>query len=373
MSLAKSETVLELPLEQRFPTVDSIIAAANERVPLELWDYLSGGAESETTLRRNRDALERLALRPRVMRGYTERSLKTSFLGHPLTLPVMLPPVGSIAKYHPDGALACAAAAERAGTVAFVSSSAEPQLETIRAQTSVPLFYQQYLWGDLGWLREQLQRVERNGCAGLCLTVDVSAAGHRERNLLNHFGGAKGANSSAGKEALFDHQAAFTWDDVAQLRGLTKLPLIIKGIMSAADAVVALDHGVDAIYVSNHGGRQIDHLPSTIEVLPEVVAAVDGRAEVLVDSGFVRGTDVVKALALGARAVLVGKLMVWSLSAAGPAGLDLALTRLSEEIHDVLAHLGVADVAELGPGHVVAARPAPPAWDWVGFRHGGRA
>jgi isopentenyl diphosphate isomerase/L-lactate dehydrogenase-like FMN-dependent dehydrogenase len=371
VSVAHTETGEALSLEQRFPTIDSIVAAAYQRIPAELWDYLSGGAESETTLRRNRAAFDRIALRPRILTGHTERRLNTSFLGHDLQLPVMLAPVGSIARYHPDGALACARAAERAGTVAFVSSSAAPDIEAVRAGSSTALFYQQYLRGGFEWLLEHVRRVEALGCAGICLTLDVNAPGHRERNLLNHFGGVKGAGSSSGKEDLFAHQADLSWDDIARLRERTRLPLILKGITSPTDAELAVEHGVDVIYASNHGGRQIDHMPSTIEVLPALVAAVAGRAEVVVDSGFIRGTDIVRALALGARAVLVGKLMVWSLAVAGQAGVECALGLLCQELHDALAHLGVGSVHELGPEHV-APTASPRADDWIGFRPGAR-
>jgi isopentenyl diphosphate isomerase/L-lactate dehydrogenase-like FMN-dependent dehydrogenase len=351
---------------EEFPTIDSVIAAAHRTVEADLWDYLSGGAESETTLHRNRAAFDGIALCPRLLRGVRERDSSTTFLGNALAIPIMLAPVGSVARYHPDGALACAQAAQRAGTVAFVSSSAAPALEQITANSDVPVFFQQYLRGDGAWLEEQVRRAEDNRCAGFCITADVAAPGHRERNLMNHFGGARGAGSTKDNHDLFERHAQFTWADFARLRDLTALPLVLKGVTSGADALLAVEHGADVVYVSNHGGRQIDHLPSTIEVLPEVVAAVDGRAEVIVDGGFVRGSDVVKGLALGARAVLVGKLMVWGLAAGGPDGLDQVLGLLAAEVADLLAHLGVAGVRELGPEHVAAAAPVAQT-EWIGF------
>jgi isopentenyl diphosphate isomerase/L-lactate dehydrogenase-like FMN-dependent dehydrogenase len=348
------------------PTIDSVIAAAYDTLDPDLWDYLAGGAESEVTLRRNRAAFEQLALRPRLLRGVGDRDAATTLLGQELAFPVVLAPVGSIGKYHPDGAAACARVAERLGTLAYVSSAADPGLEAARTQSAAPLIWQLYVRGGRSWIEEQLAIADATGCTALCITADVTAPGHRERNLMNFFGGPRGAATSAADHDMFDHQAALTWDDLGWLAQRSALPLVVKGITNGDDARLAVEHGAAVVHVSNHGGRQLDHMRSTMEVLPEVVAAVDGRAEIVVDSGFVRGSDVIKALALGARAVAVGKLMVWGLAADGEDGLEHVLTLLRDEITDLMAHVGVNRLDELTPDHVVAAAAAPQR-DWIGF------
>jgi glycolate oxidase len=359
----------------KLPTITSIIEAAHRNLPRELWDYLSGGAESEVTLHRNRAAFDRIAFRPRLMRGVEDRDTSTSFLGRHLDLPVMLAPVGSIARYHPDGALACARVAHRMGTIAFVSCMAAPALEEIRAATDAPLVLQLYMRGGRAGAEAEVRRAEAVGCVGVCLTADLAAPGHRERNLVNEFGGPRGAGPAGnpanprGLNDLFLSNEALTWDDFGALRECTKLPFMVKGITCAEDARLAVEHGADVVYVSNHGGRQVDHVRAAIDALPEVVRAVNGRAEVIVDSGFVRGADVLKAIACGARAVLIGKLMGWGLGAAGEAGLERALELLNEEIFDLMAHLGVRRLEELGPDSILPAF-APPESAWIGFARG---
>lgn len=348
------------------PTIDSVIERAYARLSPELWDYMAGGAESEVTLRRNRGAFDELALRPRVLKGVVDRDPRTTLLGRELSFPVVLAPVGSIGQYHAEGAVGPARIAERMGTLAFVSSVAVPGLEVLHSRCATPFVSQQYVRGGRDWLAAELERVETAGCQAICLTADVTAPGHRERNLVNFFGGPRGAATSADEHDMFAHQSALTWDDVEWLAGATSLPLVIKGITNGSDAELAVEHGAKVVYVSNHGGRQLDHMRAAIEVLPEVVAAVAGRAEVIVDSGFVRGSDVIKALALGARAVGVGKLMIWGLAAGGEEGLEHVLTLLRDEIVDLMAHVGVTRVDELTPEHVMATAPVPPC-DWIGF------
>lgn len=345
-------------------TIPEIIEAARARLPKNAWDYSFGGAETETTLRRNRTAFDYVALRPRVLRGVRDRDTSTTFLGYPLALPVMLAPIGGPQNYHPDGALACAQAADQAGTIAFIGTLSSPSMEEVRAGSRGPLMFQMYVRGGRDWMRALVRRVENAGYAGLCLTVDSAAYGRRERDLHKRYfrgdgggqpnlmglGGADGAGSR-------DFQADLTWDDVDWLRETTTLPLMLKGILSPEDAELAVQHGVSVVYVSNHGGRQLDHAPATLDVLPEIVQAVQGRAEVVVDSGFMRGTDVVKALAFGARAVLIGKLMAWALGAGGAAGVVRALEILKAEMLVTMANIGVRSVAEIGPDCV---RPSYP-------------
>jgi isopentenyl diphosphate isomerase/L-lactate dehydrogenase-like FMN-dependent dehydrogenase len=333
-------------------TTRDIIDAARRALPDELWDYAVGGSEDEATLRRNRLALEAITFRPRVLRDVGRVDLTTSFLGIPLALPVMLAPVGSIGLFHPEAALPCARAASRAGTAAWISTMAAPGLAEVAAAAPGPKVFQIYVRGDRDWLEGLVRRAEAAGYAALCLTVDSAVYGRRERDMRRRFEPrAAGVRPNVG-DARFrdDFQARLTWEDAAWLRRATRLPLILKGVLAAEDAVLAVEHGYEAVCVSNHGGRQLDYLPGTLEVLPEIVAAVGGRAEVVVDGGFLRGTDAVKALALGARAVLVGKAMVLALAAAGEAGVVRLLELLAEEMRTAMALLGARDVGELTPG-----------------------
>ncbi|MPZ13541.1 MAG: alpha-hydroxy-acid oxidizing protein [Chloroflexi bacterium] len=349
-------------------TIPEIVRAARARLAPHIWDFAAGGAESETTLRRNRAAFDCLTFRPRVLRDVRHRDLSTTFLGHSLSLPVMLAPVGSIQHFHPDGALACARVAERAGTITFVSTVASPSLEDVRAGSKGPLVFQLYVRGDREWLRAMIGRVERAGYAAVCVTVDSAAYGRRERDLENRYLARQSHGrpnlavlpGGVGEVTREQYQAALTWDDVDWLRSMTSLPLMLKGVLCPEDAELAVQHGVDVVYVSNHGGRQLDHAPATVEVLPEIVCAVAGRADVIVDSGFMRGTDVLKALALGARAVLVGKLMAWGLAAGGEGGLECALDLLRDEIGTTMANIGVRTTAELGPACVRPSIPIGP-------------
>ncbi len=349
-----------MPAVDEFRTISEIFAAARRRLPREVWDYAVGGAETEATLRRNRWALDAITFRPRVLRGVGRVDPRTTFLGLPLRVPVMLGPVGSIALFDPDGALACARAAVRAGSSACIGLLAQPSLEDVARGAGGPLLFQLYVRGDRPWMETMVRRAERAGYTGLCLTVDSAVYGRRERDLRNRFNPhvAAGERPNVGRFSTVgaEFQAQWTWDDAAWLRRITDLPLVMKGILTAEDARLAVEHGYQAVWVSNHGGRQLDFLPSTVEVLQEVVAAVDRRAEVAVDSGFLRGTDVIKALALGARVVMIGKAMVLSLAAAGEAGVHRLLTLLDEEVRTTMALLGVRTAAELSPACVRVPR-----------------
>jgi len=357
-------------------TIPEIVRAAHARLATNIWDYSCGGAESETTLRRNRSSFDSMAFRTRILRGAARPDTSTTFLGFRLSLPIMLAPVGSIIHFDPDGALACAHAAELAETGTFVGTLSSPSMEEVRAGAQGPLFFQLYVRGGRDWIEAMVRRVERAGYSAICLTADSGAYGRRERDLHNRFfprerGGRpnlEGLPAGSDGRAREDHQAALTWEDLAWLRSITGLPLILKGVMSPEDAELAVEHGVDVVYVSNHGGRQLDHGPGTIEVLPEIVQAVRGRVDVIVDSGFMRGTDVVKALALGARAVLIGKLMTWGLAAGGERGLQRAIELLRTEMAIVMTNIGVKTVADIDGSCVrPSVPPAPNPWP-VGAR-----
>jgi isopentenyl diphosphate isomerase/L-lactate dehydrogenase-like FMN-dependent dehydrogenase len=346
-------------------TIPEIVRAARQTLPQHLWDHATGGADSETTLRRNRDAFDRWAFRPRVLRDVRGRDTSTTFLGQPLSLPVMFAPVGSVGQFHDDGALACARVAERVGTAEWVSAMASPSIEAVRDGADCPLVFQIYVRGDRAWLEKLVHRVEAADYQALCLTVDSSVYGRRDRDLHNRYR-AREAHArpnlsdlpnAPDDQAREDFQAALSWDDVRWLRETTKLPFILKGIMDAEDAQIAVNEGVDVIYISNHGGRQLDHVPGTMDVLPEIVQAVGDRADVIVDGGFMRGADVLKALALGAKSVLIGKLATYGLGAGGEAGLERAMELLQSEMTNAMGNIGVRTIAELGPGCV---RPSYP-------------
>ena len=356
--------------QDTWETIPEIVRTAHRQLPTQVWDYSCGGAESEVTLRRNRTAFEYLAFRSRVLRDVSTRDTSTEVLGVPLSMPVMLAPIGSITLFDPDGALACARAAERAGTAAFVGTLSSPSLEEVRAGSAGPLFFQLYVDGDRSATRDLVERAERAGYRGICMTVDSAVYGRRERDIHNRFRPRDRDKPNVPDVLDPDllpsraaYRASATWRDVEWLRSITPLPILLKGIMCAEDARLAVDHEVAAVYVSNHGGRQLDHGAATLEVLPEVVEAVAGRAEILVDGGFMRGTDVLKAVALGARAALIGKLMAWGLAAGGVAGLTRTLELLRLEMHVAMASVGVSTVTELSPDYLRASRPpAPNPW-----------
>ncbi|MDR7602317.1 MAG: alpha-hydroxy acid oxidase, partial [Armatimonadota bacterium] len=323
---------------ESFATLPDILRVARRKLAPYVWDYVSGGAETETTLRRNRLGWARYAFRPRVLRDVRIRSTATAFLGCSLALPVMLAPIGNLGLIHPDGTRAVARAAGRRGTIAWISTMSERSLEEVAEAADGPLIFQLYVRGDRSWMRRMVRRVEAAGYLALCLTVDVPVYGRRERDLRNRFRPRQETRRPNLADIVPDdaYQAGLTWEDVRWLRDQTSLPLVVKGILTVEDARLAVEHGVQVVYVSNHGGRQLDYAPATVDVLPEVVAAIEGQAEVLVDGGILRGTDVVKALALGARAVLIGKLQCWALAAAGQEGVERALELLQEELGTTL-------------------------------------
>jgi len=336
-------------------TLQEIAIAARRNLSPMLWDTLCGGSDSETTLRRNRLALDSLALRQRVLVNVADIDTTTTLLGKKLSLPVFIAPVGNFLQLaDPQGAIAVARGAIARGTTAFISTAAKPSLEAVAEAASEPLLFQLYVRSDRAWVKEILSRAKAAGYRAICVTVDRAYYSRRERDVINRFL----MRESAGDPR---HQASLNWEDIVWMKQHTGLPMILKGIATAEDARLAVEHGADVIYVSNHGGRQLDHAQASIEVLPEVVAAVDGRAEVLVDGGILRGTDVIKAIALGARAVGVGKLQGLALAAAGEAGIARMLELLELEIRTMLGLMGVTSLAQLNPSWVRPAQPVVPA------------
>jgi glycolate oxidase len=350
-----------------FRTIAEIPELARAKLPPVVWDHSFAGAGSETTMRRNRIAFDSLALRPRLLRGITRRDLSTTFLGHPLSFPVMLSPVGGLPHFDPRGPLIWAEVAEKLGTIAFFSMGSVPPADLFASIEHGPAIVQLYMDGDGDWLRATVHDIENAGFSALCITADAPTLPRLDREvrggrLAREIGRSVYGIPVPGRNVQ-QNRPAFSWDDLSRLHDMTKLPLMVKGILTAEDAAIAVERGIEAIYVSNHGGRSIDHLPSTIEVLPEIVRAVNGRAEIVVDSSYMRGGDVVKALALGARAVLAGRMAAWAMAAEGAEGLEMFLTLLRNEIDATLAGIGARTLADLGP-HCLMPTLAPPLAVW---------
>ena len=338
-----------------FVSLQEIVATARRNLPQDLWDHLSGGADSETTLLRNRQALDSLALRQRVLVDVRNIDLTTTLLGRKLASPVFLAPVGGFVGFaHPQGVCNVTRAAVAHGTTAFVSTAAKPGLEAAAQSVKEPLIFQLYVRADRKWVEDILDRAKAAGYRALCVCVDRNYYGRRERDIVSRASVREGFGDPS-------YQMALSWSDVGWMKERMGGPLILKGIATAEDARLAVEHGADAVYVSNHGGRQLDHAQATIEALPEVVNAVSGRAEVYWDGGVQRGTDVVKAICLGARAVGVGKMLGWSLAAAGEAGLKRMLELMDVEIRTAMGLMGVTSLAQLNPTWVRPATPVRPA------------
>jgi glycolate oxidase len=340
---------------ENFVSLQEIVHTARRNLPQDLWDHLSGGSDSETTLCRNRQGLDSLALRQRVLVDVRSIDITTTLLGRKLASPVFLAPVGGFVGFaHPEGACNVARAAVAHGTTAFISTAAKPSLEAAAQAVSEPLIFQLYVRADRRWVEDILDRAKAAGYRALCVCVDRNYYGRRERDIIARANVREGFGDPT-------YQMGLRWNDVAWMKERMGTPLILKGIATAEDARLAVDHGADVVYVSNHGGRQLDQGQGTIEILPEVVDAVAGRAEILFDGGVLRGTDVVKALALGARAVGVGKLLGWALAAAGEAGLKRMLELMDVEIRTALGLMGVTSLGQLNPSWVRAAQPVRPA------------
>ena len=302
---------------------------------------------------RNATALDQLALVPNLLRDVSEVDTTTSFLGVPLAVPVFIAPVGSTQLYHPGSALAVAQGATRAGTISFCGHRTQASWEEVAATAPGQHVLQVYVLGDRGWLAETADRAERAGFAALCVTVDSPVPAWRDRLVeAGYDWRAEHGSAHANQPGSDAFKARFTWDELAFLCERSRLPVVVKGVLRARDAARAVDCGVAGVYVSNHGGRALDHAISTIEVLAEVVDAVEGRAEVLVDGGFTRGTHVCKALALGARAVGVGRLQCWGLAVGGAAGVARVLELLGGETRTTLGMLGCRSLADLSADHV---------------------
>jgi isopentenyl diphosphate isomerase/L-lactate dehydrogenase-like FMN-dependent dehydrogenase len=338
-------------------TLFQLLTVAKRNLSPGAWDYVMGGSETETTLNQNRRALDRLAFRPRVLRDVEHIDTSTSLLGQKLKLPVILAPIGSMQDIIAEGGVAPTRAAARTGVIHMLSSVCAPGMEEVARAADHPKFFQLYVRGDKQWVDETLKKAMACGYRGICLTVDRANYGRRERDL------AKGHRPTSRQGAASESfQAAFNWSDIDRIRSYVDVPLILKGIATAEDAEIAVERGVDCIYVSNHGGRQLDHSQASIAVLPEIVVAVAGRAEIIVDGAIMRGTDVLKALALGATAVGLGRLQGIALGAGGEDAVVRMIEIIESEIRCAMALLGVARISELNTRHLAPAEPLASHW-----------
>jgi isopentenyl diphosphate isomerase/L-lactate dehydrogenase-like FMN-dependent dehydrogenase len=348
-------------------TVADYERLAEERLEPGPWAYLSGGSGVESTLRENRAAFARWTFRPRVLRDVSEISTATTVLGTPVELPVVVAPVAYQQLYHQDGECATARGAAAAGTGMAVSTFCTRSHEEIAAAApGLVQWCQLYVFRDRAVTREHLADAAAAGCRAVVLTVDTPRLAQRERDLRIGFeippdlplpyarvAVGEAPQNPADHFALLD--ASVSWRDLAWIAGEAQLPVVLKGIVTAEDAELAVEHGAAAVVVSNHGGRQLDGAPATLEALPEVADAVAGRAEVYLDGGVRRGTDVAKAIALGARAVLAGRGPVFGLAVAGEEGVRHVLELLRDELALTLCLLGCTSPDELTRAHVQRA------------------
>jgi isopentenyl diphosphate isomerase/L-lactate dehydrogenase-like FMN-dependent dehydrogenase len=383
----------------RVVCIEDFRPIARQRVPKPVFDYLDGGAEGEVTLRENCRVFNDVTFRPRHAVAVADCSLCTSVLGFNLSLPILLAPVGYSRLMHPEGEVAAARAAGRAGTGYILSTISGHKLENVRAASKGPVFYQLYLMGGRGAAENVIERARVAGFNALVVTIDTPVSGIRERDYRNGMrelisgtplqkipflpqilsrpgwllsylrdGGLPGLPNvvvpGKGQMPLVDINAALaesavTWADLKWIRDLWKGPIVVKGVLTADDARRSIDEGAAAISVSNHGGRQLDGVPASLRALPEVVEAVKGRIEVLMDGGIRRGTDIAKAICMGARAVLCGRAYAYGLAAAGEAGVDRAIEILRIDLERTLRLLGCPSVGALDFSYV----NVPKSWE----------
>jgi len=372
-------------------SLNDLRRVARRRLPKMVYDYLDGGAEDEVTLQRNCTAFANYELLPRILVDVSEVSLATTVLGQPIDFPVILSPTGLSRLFHHRGELAVIPAAARAGTIYSLSSVASYDIETAAAASSGPKWFQIYVWRDRTVIRDFIRRCRAAGYHALCLTVDLPVLGQRERDLRNgmtmpprltpgsifnaamhpwwswHYltsprpvlanvAGIPGKGlddiTTQARHANSQLDPSVTWDDVAWMIEEWGGPFAIKGVLSAEDARRAVAVGVNGIIISNHGGRQLDHSPAPIDVLAEIVAAVGDRADVILDGGIRRGSDVVKALSLGARACMIGRGYLYGLAAGGEAGVSRALELLLSEIKRTMQLIGCTEIEKLDSSFV---------------------
>lgn len=339
-------------------TNGELVKMARANLDQNVWDYLTGGSESETTLMRNRQSIDSLAFRPRVMRDVSEIDPSASLFGMTLRIPMFLAPIGSLQRLTDGGAATTTAAAHAFGVPAMISSVTQPGIAEVREATDGDLMFQLYVRDDMDWILGFVDQARELGYKAFCLTADTANYGRRERDRVKKFEPRKNRNAKNSEGYVF--QSKLNWDVVDAIKAHSDIPIIVKGIATAEDATLAVEHGVSGVYISNHGGRQLDHGRGTIAMIPEIAAAVGGQAKIIVDGGFCRGTDIAKALALGADAVGMGKMYGMAAAAAGQDGVLRMLEILEEEFRMTMALLGVTDIGQLNSDYLIAAEPVRP-------------
>ena len=338
---------------------------ARGRLPKEEYDYIAGGATDEISVDRNRRAYASWALRPRVLRDVSALDLSTTVLGMKVNLPVLIAPCGAHKRAHPEGELATYRAATACGSALAVSANASASFEDLAKAANGNLWVQLYPFRDREMTTEWLRRAEDLGYKAICVTLDSQWPPKRERNIRNNYRRTRGVNYPKGTSqtprpggaAGEGSDPAATWKDLEWIKSETDLPVVAKGIMTGEDAEFCAEVGADGVIVSNHGGRHLDNTLATIEVLSEVVAAVNGKMEVLLDGGIRRGADVVKAIALGARAVFIGRPLFWGLAVNGEQGVVRVLNILREEIEITMAKCGKPTIGSIDSTTIVKAPP----------------
>jgi (S)-2-hydroxy-acid oxidase len=376
------------PVDEQYPTLFGAGPApvnlaeyeryAKNNLPRNAHDYYASGANDMITLRENRDAYSRLRIMPKILIDVSKIDTKTTILGDAVASPICIAPTAMQQMAHPDGEIATSRASAKTNTLMTLSSWSTIALEDVASAAPTGLrWFQLYVYKDRVVTLDLVKRAERAGYKAFAVTVDTPILGRREADIRNRFAlpshltmgnfkGKGGSHSSGTKSAgstgsglasyvsqLIDQ--TLTWSDIAWLRKNTTLKIVVKGVMTAQDALIALENGVDGIWISNHGARQLDTVPATIEVLPEIVRAVNGRCEVYLDGGIIRGTDVLKALALGARAVFIGRPVLWGLTHSGEEGVTNVLKLLNDEFALAMKLTGAVNLSELKPSLI---RPA---------------
>ena len=327
---------------EEYLVLHEFVKKAREKLPKETWDYLIGASETETTFKRNRFALDNIAFRPRVLRDVENVDLSVDLFGHNLKMPVILAPIGSMQDFVDGAGTAPTLAASEFGIMHMISSTCMPGLEEVAKSVNYPKLFQLYVRGNKDWVDDNIKNAMDHNYAGICLTVDLDAYGRRERDLAKRY-----RTTSRQSASGFEHQMRFSWKDIDRIKSYCHLPIIIKGIATKEDALLAVEHGVEVVYVSNHGGRQLDYGLGGLNVLPEISEAIGDNAKVIFDGGIMRGTDVVKAIALGADCVGIGRLQGFAAAAGGSKAIVRMLELLELEISTALRLLGVNSIFDL--------------------------
>jgi len=351
--------------ENQLVNVFDYEAAARETLPRTAYDYYRSGANDEITLHENHSAYERIKLKPRVLRDISKRDLTTTILGQTVSMPIMVAPTAFHAMASPEGEVATVRAAGKADCIMILSTLSTKSIEEVMPEATGPVWFQLYVYKDREATLSLVERAVSSGCSAIALTVDAQIWGRRERDIKNRFRLPEGLSIQnlmpAGRGQFPEEQAdsglaayvswqfdqTLCWKDVEWLCSKAKVPVLLKGVMHPEDARLAIDHGAAGVIVSNHGARQLDTVPATIEVLPEIVEAIDGKIEVLIDGGIRRGTDIVKAIALGAKAVGVGRPIIWGLAVNGEQGAARILSILRKDFELAMRLCGCTTIDEI--------------------------